>query len=83
VKEEGCRVETLQVTLGQALLALMALMVALFAIIVILAEANLILRLGGKLLRRWKSAGLDTKSTRQAAEDVPEIEHPRDGRTVP
>jgi hypothetical protein len=47
-------VNTLQETLGQALLVLVGLVVILFAVIVLLVEADYIVRLGGKLTRRWR-----------------------------
>jgi len=52
-------VDTIQGTLGQALLVLVGLAVVLFAIILVLVEADCILRLGGKLARRWRSSGSD------------------------
>jgi len=45
--------------LGQALLVLIGLAVVLLTLILLLAEANYILHLGGKLVRRWKSGGSD------------------------
>ncbi len=51
--------DTIQATLGQALLVLVALAVVLFTLILLLVEADYILRLGGKLVRRWKSGGSD------------------------
>lgn len=49
--------DTVQATLGQALLVLSALVVILLTLILLLVEANYILHLGGKLIRRWKSGG--------------------------
>ena len=51
--------DTIQVTLGQALLVLVGLAVVLFTVILLLVEADYLLRLGQKLARRWKSDGSD------------------------
>lgn len=66
--------DTIQATLGQALLVLIALAVVLFTIILLLVESELILRLGGKLVRRWRSggAGPDGNSGRERPRDEPE-----------
>jgi hypothetical protein len=50
-------VDEIQATLGGALVVLASLAVVLLAVILVLVEADFILRLGGKLTRRWRSSG--------------------------
>jgi hypothetical protein len=63
-----------QATLGEALLLLMSLAVVLFAVIVLLLEAKVILRLGGQLNRELRfvapSADWSPTSRDQSAPDV-------------
>lgn len=49
--------DAIQAKLGEALLLLASLAVVLLALIVVLVEADCILRLGGRLTRRWRSSG--------------------------
>jgi|RhiMetdeSRZDD1v2_1073273.scaffolds.fasta_scaffold1275936_3 hypothetical protein len=65
--------DTIQATLGQALLVLIALAVVLFTLILLLVEADQILRLSGKLIRRWKSSGADPDGKSGS-------KHPHDGQ---
>jgi len=71
-------VDTIQATLGQALLVLVALAVVLFTLILLLVEADYILRLGGKLVRRWKSGGSDPDGSDSSAVDKGDAERPHD-----
>lgn len=70
--------DTIQATLGQALLVLIALAVALFTLILLLVEADYILRLSGKLVRRWKSGESDSGGSDAPAADNSDAERPRD-----
>jgi hypothetical protein len=71
-------VETIQATLGQALLVLIALAVALFTLILLLVEADYILRLGQKLARRWKSCGSGPDGSDSSVADNGRTDRPRD-----
>jgi hypothetical protein len=48
-------VDAIQEKLGEVLLVLAGLAVVLFAVILLLVEADVILRLGGKLAGRWRA----------------------------
>jgi hypothetical protein len=50
-------VDTIQATLGEAVLVLVSLVVVLLAVILLLVEADYVLRLVEKLVRRLKSDG--------------------------
>lgn len=58
---------TIQGTLGQVLLVLVGLAVVLFAVILLLVEADYILRLGGRLARRWKHGRLNPNGSNAPA----------------
>ena len=51
--------DAIQEKLGDVLLVLAGLALVLLALILLLVEANLILRLGRRLAVRWRSGGLD------------------------
>lgn len=74
--------DPLQGTLGQTLLVLIALAVVLFTIILLLVEADYILRLGGKLARRWKSGGLEPGDSDPPAMDDVTTQCRRDERAA-
>ena len=57
-------VNTIEDTFGLALLLLIGLVVLLFIVIVLLAEAHYIVRLSDRLLRRVRGAELDPPSSR-------------------
>jgi hypothetical protein len=75
-------VGTAEGTLGQALLMLIGLAILMFAIILVLAEANFILGLLDKLARRWRT----TRSGRGGSGPPPPLqrdpERPRNGQGV-
>jgi hypothetical protein len=62
-------VDTIEGTLGQVLLVLAGLAVVLLAVILILVEADYILRLGAKLVRRWSSVGSDSSDSHRPTVD--------------
>lgn len=70
--------DTIQATLGQALLVLVALAVVLFTLILLLVEADYLLRLGRKLGRRWKSGGSDPDGSGPQAANKGDADRPRD-----
>jgi len=80
--ERGVAVETIQGILGQMLLVLAALAVVLFALILVLMEANYVLRLGRELARRWKSDGLDSDSSDLPTANTHDAQCPREERAV-
>lgn len=61
--------DAIEGTLGQVLLVLAGLAVIQLAVILILVEADYILRLGAKLVRRWKSAELDLSDSHRPSVD--------------
>jgi hypothetical protein len=69
--------DTIQAMLGQALLVLVALAVLMFALILLLLEADYLLRLAGRLASRWKSGRL--QPTRAYA-DQDGAERPSNGQ---
>jgi hypothetical protein len=71
-------VDRIEALLGQALLVLVALAVVLLTIIVLLVEANYILRLARKLARRWRSWGSGITDSDSGPVDGRDIERPRD-----
>ena len=74
--------DTIQVTLGQALLVLAGLAVVLLVVILLLVEADCILRLGGKLARRWKSGGSDPTGSHPSIVDQGNRESAHDEQGV-
>jgi hypothetical protein len=80
--ERGVAVDTIQGTLGQLLLVLVALAVVLFTLILVLIEADYILRLGRRLVRRWKSGGLESNRSDQSAVSHRDAERPPQQRAA-
>jgi hypothetical protein len=75
-------VDALQGAVGQILLVVVALAVVLFTLILLLVEADYILRLCGKLARRWKSYRLDPDGSAPSAIEDRTAERPRDKQAV-
>lgn len=61
--------DAIQEKLGEVLLVLAGLAVVLLAVILVLVEADVILRLGGRLALRWRSGGSDPARARREAGD--------------
>jgi hypothetical protein len=74
----GVAVDTIQTTLGQALLVLIGLAVVLFALILLLVEANYIVRLSRTLIRRLKSSGPDPTDSDSSAAASGYTQRPHD-----
>jgi hypothetical protein len=62
-------VDTIEGTLGQVLLVLAGVAIVLLAVILILVEADYILRLGGRLVRRCRSTGLNLSDSHPSTAD--------------
>jgi hypothetical protein len=73
--EGRAAVDAIQARLGDALLLLAGLAVVLLAIIIVLVEVNVILRLGGKVSERLRSIGADPAEV--SADRGPEEERGR------
>jgi hypothetical protein len=71
-------VDMIQVTLGQALLVLAGIAVVLFAVILLLVEANYIIRLSKKLSRRLRSGESDPTGPHPASVNQGKLESSRD-----
>jgi hypothetical protein len=61
-------VDAIQVIFGNLLLLLAELAAISFAVIVLLLQANLIVRLGKRLTRRWRHRDLDGTPSRRSSE---------------
>lgn len=68
--------DTLQASLGQALLVLMGLAVVLLALILLLIEANYIVHLGGKLAGRFRTGGSDSGGSSSPTSQEDDAERP-------
>lgn len=72
--------DTIQGTLGQALVVLIAMALVLFAIILVLVEADYILGQLQKLTQRWKATRPGAASSGPPTSDKSHAKTPRDGR---
>jgi hypothetical protein len=75
-------VDTIEATLGQALLLLIGLAVVLFILILLLVEAHCIVRLSRKLVRRLRSVGPDPAGAGSATPQDDPNELPLDQQEV-
>jgi hypothetical protein len=73
-------VDAIQVTLGEVLLVLVGIAVVLLVIILVLFEADLILKLGGKLSRRLGPGGSDPTGSKLPAKGPAETDCEREER---
>ena len=70
--------DTIETTLGQALLVLTGLAVVLLVLILLLVEANYIVRLSRTLVRRLTSSGRDPTGPDSSVTDDGHTRRPRD-----
>jgi hypothetical protein len=68
-------VDTIEGTLGQVLLVLAGVAIVLLAVILILLEADYILRLGRRVVRRRRSTGLGSSDSHQPTADRGHAKH--------
>lgn len=71
--------DTVQGTLGQALLVMIGLAVLLFAVILVLAETDYLLGRLQKLRRRWKATRPGPMAPRSPIRSQREAKRPGDG----
>ena len=72
--------DTVEGTLGQALILLVDLAIVLFAVIVVLLQADFILGRLEKLSRRWAATWQGTAGSDPPRPDQGDPEPPRDGQ---
>jgi hypothetical protein len=74
-KKGDVGVDMMQAMFGDVLLLLAGLAMVLLAIILVLVEADLILRLGRKLTEHWTPTGMDSSPSRPQTRDQFPAEH--------
>jgi len=75
-------VDTIQGTLGQALVVLVAMALVLFVIILVLVEADYILGQLQKLAQRWRATRPSAASSDPPTSGKSHAKTPRDGQGV-